>query len=113
ADAVVLGAAGSRDESSQAETRALAASLGRLLRVPATAGFASAASPTVTEAIAGFREQGHRRVAVATHLLAPGFFADRLAAAGADVTSPPLGANPEIVDLIVRLYLENSAGLIR
>ncbi|WP_375539740.1 sirohydrochlorin chelatase, partial [Dietzia sp. DQ12-76] len=69
------------------------------------------AAPAVADAIAGFRERGHRRVAVATHLLAPGFFADRLAAAGADATSRPLGANPEIVDLIVRLYRENSAGL--
>ncbi|WP_346995792.1 CbiX/SirB N-terminal domain-containing protein, partial [Dietzia sp. SLG310A2-38A2] len=43
-----------------------------------SAGFASAATPTVAEAITGFREQGHRRIAVATHLLAPGFFADRL-----------------------------------
>ncbi|MFN3601875.1 MAG: sirohydrochlorin chelatase [Dietzia sp.] len=113
ADAVVLGAAGSRDESSQAETRALAETLERLLGVPVSAGFASAATPTVADAITGFREKGHRRVAVATHLLAPGFFADRLGAAGADVTSPPLGANPEIVDLIARLYLENSAALIR
>lgn len=112
-DAVVLGAAGSRDESSQAETRALASALERVLGVPVSAGFASAATPTVADAITGFRERGHRRVAVATHLLAPGFFADRIAAAGADVTSPPLGANPEIVDLIVRLYLENSTDLIR
>ncbi|PAY23802.1 cobalamin biosynthesis protein [Dietzia natronolimnaea] len=110
-DAVVLGAAGSRDESSQAETRALAAALERVLGVPVSAGFATSAAPAVADAIAAFREAGRRRVAVATHLLAPGFFADRLAAAGADVTSPPLGANPEIVDLIVRLYRENSAGL--
>ena len=107
ADAVVLGAAGSRDESSRAETRALADTLTRLLRVPVAAAFASAATPTVAEAVAGFRADGHRRIAVASHVLAPGFFADRLADAGADVTTPPLGAHPEIVDLIVRLYGEN------
>jgi sirohydrochlorin ferrochelatase len=112
ADAGVLGAAGSRDESSRAETRAMASALGRVLGVPVAAGFASAASPTVAEAVAGFREQGHRRVAVATHLLAPGFFADKLAAAGADLTSPPLGAHPEIVELIVRLYAENSPVMV-
>lgn len=108
ADAVVLGAAGSRDESSLAETRALASALARFLGVPVSAAFASAATPTVADAVAGLRADGHRRVAVASHLLAPGFFADRLAAAGADVTSPPLGAHPEIIDLVVRLYREYS-----
>lgn len=108
ADAVVLGAAGSRDESSLAETRALAATLARVLAVPVTAAFASTATPAVADAVAGFRADGHRRIAVASHLLAPGFFADRLAAAGADVTSPTLGAHPEIIDLLVRLYREYS-----
>lgn len=113
ADAVVLGAAGSRDESSLAETRALAATLARVLRVPVTAAFASTATPTVADAVAGLRAAGHRRIAVATHLLAPGFFADRLAAAGADVTSPPLGGHPEIIDLLVRLYREYSSQTTR
>ena len=39
--------------------------------------------------------------------------ADRLAAAGGDITSPPLGAHPEIIDLIVRRYRENSAAIGR
>lgn len=108
ADAVVLGAAGSSDASSLAETRALADRLADLLRTPVTAAFASAASPKVDEAVSLLRGEGHRRIAVATHLLAPGFFADRMAAAGADITSEPLGAHPEIVDLIIRRYRENS-----
>lgn len=107
ADAVILGAAGSSDESSLAETRALAETMSGLLRVPVTAAFASAAGPTVTDAVAAARAAGHRRIAVATHLLAPGFFADRLAAAGGDIVSRPLGAHPEIVELIVRRYREN------
>lgn len=109
ADAVVLGAAGSRNESSRAETTALATTLGGVLSVPVVAAFASVASPTVAEAVSGFREAGHRRVAVATHLLAPGFFADRLGSAGADVTSDPIGAHPEIVELIARRYREVTA----
>lgn len=104
ADAVVLGAAGSRDADSRAETGALAERLAGALRVPVVPAFASAAEPTVAGAVADLRAAGHRRVAVATHLLAPGFFADRLASAGADVTSAPLGAHPEIVDLVVRRY---------
>lgn len=111
ADAVVLGAAGSKDEDSLAETRALAETMSELLRVPVTAAFASTATPTVAEAVADLRAAGHGRIAVATHLLAPGFFADRLAAAGADMTSHPLGVHPEIVDLIVRRYRENSGSI--
>lgn len=111
ADAVVLGAAGSRDESSVAETRELAGVLVGLLGVPVPAAFASTATPSVAEAVASLREAGHQRVAVATHLLAPGFFADRLADAGADITSPPLGAHREIIDLLVRRYRENVASV--
>lgn len=107
ADAVVLGAAGSSDESSLAETRSLAEMLSTVLRVPVTAGFASTAGPTVAEAVASARAAGHRRVAVATHLLAPGFFANKMAAAGGDISSEPLGAHPEIIDLLARSYLEN------
>lgn len=107
ADAVVLGAAGSSDESSLAETRALATHLADLLRVPVTAAFASTAEPRVADEVERLRARGHRRIAVATHLLAPGFFADRLATAGADITSPPLGAHPEMVELVLRRYKEN------
>lgn len=76
--------------------------------MPVTAAFASTATPTVPDAVTALRTAGHRRIAVATHLLAPGFFADRLAAAGGDITSEPLGVHPEIIDLIVRRYHENS-----
>ena len=62
ADAVVLGAAGSRDESSLAETRELAQTLTRLLGVPVTAAFASTATPTVADAVADeARRTGHAR----------------------------------------------------
>lgn len=108
ADAVVLGAAGSSDADSVAETRALASMLGRILEVPVRAAFASAATPAVADAVAEFRGAGHRRIAVMTHLLAPGFFADRMADSGADIVSPPLGAHPEIIDLVVRRYRDNS-----
>ena len=112
ADAVVLGAAGSRDESSLTETRELAQALARLLGVPVVAAFSSTATPTVADAVAALRADGHRRVGVATHLLAPGFFADRIAVAGGNITSEPLGAHPEIVELIVRRYREYAPLLI-
>jgi sirohydrochlorin ferrochelatase len=43
-------------------------------------------------------------VAVASYLLAPGLFADRLAGAGADVTSAPLGDAPEVAGLVLARY---------
>jgi sirohydrochlorin ferrochelatase len=52
-----------------------------------------------------------RRVAVASYLLAEGFFYDSavrdaaLAGDGVPVT-PPLGAHPAVVDLVVARYLE-------
>lgn len=109
-DAVVLGAAGSRDPGAVAEVEATARLLADRLWVPVTCGYASAASPTVAEAVDKARKDGARRVAVATHLLAPGFFADRLSAAGADLVSAPLGAHSAVIDLVERRYRESVAG---
>lgn len=109
ADAVVLGAAGSSDPASVGETEALARTLTGVLGVPVTAAFATAAAPTVADAVAEARNAGHRRIAVLTHLLAPGFFADRIAAAGADIITSPLGAHAEIIDLLVRRYRDHSS----
>ncbi len=53
---------------------------------------------------------GARRVVVASYLLAPGLFADRIAtaarAAGAAVVSAPLGAAPEVADVLLDRYTE-------
>jgi hypothetical protein len=53
---------------------------------------------------------GAQRVAVATYLLAPGVFADQIRerslAAGASAVSAPLGAAPEVADVIVERYLQ-------
>jgi sirohydrochlorin ferrochelatase len=58
--------------------------------------------------VATLRRAGARRVVVATYLLAPGFFADRIAAsaraAGAAAVSAALGAAPEVAELVLRRY---------
>lgn len=106
-DAVVLAGAGSSDPDAVASVPAqaslLAAELGLRAGAPAavTVGFGSAASPTVVEAVSAARTGGGR-VAIAPYLLAPGFFADRLGDAGADVVAAPLGAHPALIDLIVQ-----------
>jgi sirohydrochlorin ferrochelatase len=102
--AVVLAAAGSTDEAAVAGIRGLArdwaAKSGRIVE----AAFASAAEPTVEDAVAGLRARGAERVAVATYLLFPGLFADKVAAAGADVASGVLGDAPEVARLVLTRY---------
>ena len=75
--------------------------------------YASAASPTPAQAVGALRRAGAPRVAVATYLLAPGVFADRVReqslAAGADIVSDVLGAVPEVADVIIDRYLQVTA----
>ena len=106
---VVLAAAGSSAPSANAANAALAAKLqetGGWRRV--AVAYASAASPTPAEAVAALRADGGP-VVVATYLLAPGYFADKVRdtslAAGATAVTGVLGAAPEIADVIIARYL--------
>ncbi|GAA1480051.1 sirohydrochlorin chelatase [Gordonia sinesedis] len=99
-DAVVLAAAGSSDPIALDHVYRSARQLESLIGEPVEVGFIATATPTVPDAIARARRSG-RRVIVASHLLAPGLFHDRLHEYGADAVSAPLGADPRIVDLIV------------
>ena len=60
--------------------------------------------------MAELRQAGARRVVVASYLLAPGLFADRIRAtamaAGAAAVSPALGASPEVADVVLDRYIE-------
>lgn len=103
-DAVVLAAAGSRREASNAQVAQAAADLGRRLSRPAAPAYLSAAAPTPAAAVAGLRAAGHPTVSIATYLLAPGVFADRLQTAGADVVTAPVGAHPLVVSSIASRY---------
>ena len=76
----------------------------------ATGGQGSTAVSDPATAIAQLREAGARRVVVASYLLAPGLFADRIRdaslGAGAAAVSPALGASPEVADVILDRYQE-------
>ena len=108
---VVLAAAGSsRPTANLALARAATAwqsARGWRGVVPA---YASAASPTPGQAVERLLRAGAPRVAVATYLLAPGVFADRVRdaslAAGAQTVSAALGAAPEVADVIIERYLQ-------
>lgn len=110
ATGVVLAAAGSSDPAANATIADLAARWARergwRAVVPA---YASAAGPRPAEAVRALRDAGADRVAVATYLLAPGYFADKIrdGALGGEaaVVSGVLGAAPEVADVVLDRYL--------
>jgi sirohydrochlorin ferrochelatase len=108
---VVLAAAGSSDPRAAAETARQAAMLAAYLRAPVMAAFASAAQPTVPEAVAALSARTGRPVAVATYLLAPGLFHEQLKLSGAGWVSGPLGDHPAVASLIVDRF-RTAAGLV-
>ncbi|MGK4585038.1 sirohydrochlorin chelatase [Kitasatospora sp. HPMI-4] len=102
--AVVLAGAGSGDRAANAGTARMARLLQERLGVPVAAAYLSAAAPTPAEAVAAFRARGHRHVAVAGYLLAPGFFTRRAARAGGCLTSAPLGPHEAVARLVLHRY---------
>ncbi|WP_200836918.1 sirohydrochlorin chelatase [Streptomyces sp. WAC05374] len=102
---VVLAAAGSRDPDSAADTRRTARLLGeRLGGVPVLPAYASAASPTVAQAVRALTARGHHRTAVASYFTAPGLFATRSAAAAPWIAAAPLGPHPALARLVLHRY---------
>jgi sirohydrochlorin ferrochelatase len=109
--AVVLAAAGSSDPAANTGVANLAAGWQRdrgwRAVVPA---YASAADPSPAEAVAALRAESDGPVVVATYLLAPGYFADKIraasAAVGVSAVSGVLGAAPEVADVVLGRYRE-------
>jgi sirohydrochlorin ferrochelatase len=108
---VVLAAAGSSDPAANATIAGLAAqwqaAAGWFAVLPA---YASAVGPAPEQVVTELLSAGARRVVVASYLLAPGLFADRIRdaslAAGAAEVSPALGAVPEVADVLLDRYQE-------
>ncbi|GHF54142.1 hypothetical protein GCM10018790_35020 [Kitasatospora xanthocidica] len=101
---VVLAGAGSSDPTALADTERMAHLLATRLGRPVTPAHLSAATPTPPQAVAALQAAGHPRVALATYLLSPGFFARRAAGAGATWTAAPLGAHPAVARLALHRY---------
>jgi sirohydrochlorin ferrochelatase len=115
--AVVLASAGSSHPAANAVIARLAADWQAARGWQAVRpGFASAAAPTPEQAVAGLIRGGARRVVVASYLLAPGRFADRVRdaslAAGAAAVSAPLGAAPEVADVLLDRYRQAVLGAV-
>jgi sirohydrochlorin ferrochelatase len=58
--------------------------------------------------VAAMRAAGRRRVFIASYLLAPGLFHDRLRECGATGVSAPLGVHPAVVDVLASRFLAQS-----
>lgn len=103
---VVLAGAGSSHAPANAAVASIAA---RWAAGSGWAGvepaFAASAAPDVPTAVARLRERGARRIAVASWFLAPGLLPDRVARlAGDAVVAQPLGADPEVAELVLHRY---------
>ncbi|MHB9861888.1 sirohydrochlorin chelatase [Streptomyces sp. YIM S03343] len=102
--AVVLAAAGSRDPESATGTRRTARLLADRLGVPVVPAYASAASPTVPEALRELAARGRSRVAVASCFTAPGRFATQCAEAAPWIAAAPLGDHSAMARLVLHRY---------
>ncbi|WP_062521223.1 sirohydrochlorin chelatase [Demequina silvatica] len=102
---LILAAAGSSDPRSEADTLAAAEMLRARWDGPVRVGYAAGIHPTVADAVADARNNGEDgEVAVASFLLAPGFFQKRLAEAGADYVTAPLAPHPRLVEIVLDRY---------
>jgi sirohydrochlorin ferrochelatase/nitrite reductase/ring-hydroxylating ferredoxin subunit len=116
-DRVVLAAAGSSDARAVADCHAVGEMLARELGREVVVSFISAARPRVPAAVLAEREaHPGSRVAVATYLLAPGYFATLAARAGGDLTTAPLLVDgeeppPELVAIVAELHATAAAAL--
>ena len=109
--AVVLAAAGSSDPDANATIARMAAQWqARTGWFAVRPAYASAAEPSPAAAVTGLLRDGAPRVVVATYLLAPGLFADRIRhaalAAGASAVSPALGACAEVADVMLDRFAQ-------
>jgi sirohydrochlorin ferrochelatase len=107
-DALVLASAGSTQEAARAEVAEVATLLAAHERVPVSVAYLSGPGTDVTAACADHRKAGRRRLAVATHLLAPGVFLDRARRlgreSGAHGVGSELATHPAISTLVAARY---------
>jgi len=78
---------------------------------PVTVGYGAGSTPRVPDAVAAARATGPGRVVIASYLLAPGYFHDRVLEAGADVVSAPLAPDDRIVAIVLDRYAAAAATL--
>ncbi|MDQ0768118.1 sirohydrochlorin ferrochelatase [Pseudarthrobacter defluvii] len=118
-DVIVLAAAGSSNPNAAVSVEELLGQLQELRSNRIVAAYGASAQPSVPDAVAMLREElaggagaGESagavdvggRVMIASYLLAPGFFHDQLAKAGADVVTEPLLPSPTLAEIALDRY---------
>ena len=118
-DVIVLAAAGSSTPNAAVSVEELLRQLQELRSNRIVAAYGASAKPSVPDAVAMLREEleggagaGESagavdvggRVVIASYLLAPGFFHDQLAKAGADVVTEPLLPSPVLAEIALDRY---------
>lgn len=111
-DAVVLAAAGSTDPEGAVAVGVVRLALAERLGRPVTVGYGAGSTPRVPDAVAAARAAGATRVVIASYLLAPGYFHDRVLEAGADVVSDPLAPDDRIVQIVLDRYADAAAAIV-
>jgi sirohydrochlorin ferrochelatase len=131
-DVIILAAAGSSNPRAAVSVGELLGQLQELRPNRMVAAYGASAKPSVPDAVAMLREEleggagaGESagavdvggRVVIASYLLAPGYFHDQLAKAGADVVTEPLLPSPVLAAIALERYdaavakaLETAAG---
>jgi sirohydrochlorin ferrochelatase len=113
-DVVVLGAAGSTDVRGRQSVEVAARLLGEVWGAPVEVGYVGGSGVPIGEVVRRAAASGHR-VVVASYLVAPGFFFDRLCASGADVVTRPLldgtSVEPDLVSLVLDRFAEAAGQL--
>lgn len=112
-DALVLASAGSSQESARAGVAEVAALLAEQERVRVSTAYLCGPGTDLVAACTAHREAGRSRVAVATHLLAPGVFLERArrVAAECDVlgVGAELGTHAAVSTLVASRYMSAPA----
>jgi sirohydrochlorin ferrochelatase len=105
-DLIVLAAAGSSDPVAAMAVEQIAAGLADRIPQPVAIGYGAGAGPRVPAAVAAARADlpPGGRVVIASYLLAPGYFFDRVLEAGADAVSEPLAPDDRLVEIVLDRY---------
>jgi sirohydrochlorin ferrochelatase len=104
-DAVVLAAAGSSNPNAARSVEELADQLRALRPNRIVPAYGASAQPSVPDAVAMLREvDDGGRVVIASYLLAPGYFHDQLAKAGADIVTEPLLPSPIVAEIALERF---------
>lgn len=117
-DVIILGVAGSSDRGAQADCREMAERLSQRIGAEVLTGFLAHAEPRIHDAVSSARTvHPGRRVAVASYLVAPGYFQSMMESCGADMISAPLLPGPdsappeELVAIVLDRFRQALSGI--